>query len=323
MVLYYTSLSLFRRLNKHVAVAKALFMTFAITNAVYSSIWDVIIDWSLGNPHARHPFLRDDLGYKYVWTYYIAIVLDPILRCNWVFYVIYTKDVHHAAATSFFVGLSEILRRSMWMLFRVENEHCTNVGLFRASRDVALPYEIPTESTVTDMPLSSEETVVGSSRTLSGSRPSLNERSMNSSRTDSAETYPDLEAARTYEDAATAGKASTPRENMCRPTLTRGARYSSNTPIMKGLNRMGSHLYNAHAQDFQRKGKNPAEETNDDDESDEGESSEDEDYEGDEEEMNSHVEHIKKYYQREREVEEGGGAEPNQSSWNGKGMGPK
>ena len=30
----------------------------------------------------------------------------------------------------------------MWSLFRVENEHCNNVGKFRASRDVPLPYKI-------------------------------------------------------------------------------------------------------------------------------------------------------------------------------------
>ena len=30
----------------------------------------------------------------------------------------------------------------MWVLFRVENEHCTNVGRYRASRDVPLPYEV-------------------------------------------------------------------------------------------------------------------------------------------------------------------------------------
>jgi len=34
----------------------------------------------------------------------------------------------------------------MWVLFRVENEHCANVARFKASRDVPLPYTIPTES---------------------------------------------------------------------------------------------------------------------------------------------------------------------------------
>jgi len=36
----------------------------------------------------------------------------------------------------------------MWSLFRVENEHCTNVGRFRASRDAPLPYQIPSSPEV-------------------------------------------------------------------------------------------------------------------------------------------------------------------------------
>ncbi len=64
------------------------------------------------------------------------MALDPILRFNWIFYVIFTNNLQHSALLSFMVSLSEVLRRAMWTLFRVENEHCTNVGRFRASRDV-------------------------------------------------------------------------------------------------------------------------------------------------------------------------------------------
>ena len=74
----------------------------------------------LCNPYAEHPFLRDVLGYKQTWIYYAAIVLDPILRFNWIFYAIYSRDIQHSALLSFVVGLSEVIRRAMWMLFRVE-----------------------------------------------------------------------------------------------------------------------------------------------------------------------------------------------------------
>ena len=72
------------------------------------------------NPYAEHPFLRDVLGYKQTWIYYVAIVLDPILRFNWIFYAIYSRDIQHSALLSFLVALSEVFRRAMWMLFRVE-----------------------------------------------------------------------------------------------------------------------------------------------------------------------------------------------------------
>ncbi|KAF5093293.1 hypothetical protein DV451_005173 [Geotrichum candidum] len=49
-----------------------------------------------------------------------------------------------SAKVSFFVALSEVFRRFIWAFFRVENEHCSNVQRFRASRDVSLPYQIVT-----------------------------------------------------------------------------------------------------------------------------------------------------------------------------------
>lgn len=104
------------------------------------------MDWSLMQPHASKRFLRDVRGYKDARWYYLAMILDPILRFNWIFYAIYTQDLQHSTFVSFVVALSEVSRRGMWVLFRVENEHCSNVARFKASRDVPLPYSIPTES---------------------------------------------------------------------------------------------------------------------------------------------------------------------------------
>lgn len=70
------------------------------------------------------------------------MILDPILRFNWIFYAIYTHEAGHASLVSFLVAFSEVTRRGMWTLFRVENEHCTNVGHFRALRDLPLPYKL-------------------------------------------------------------------------------------------------------------------------------------------------------------------------------------
>lgn len=74
------------------------------------------------------------------------MVLDPTLRFNWIFYAIYTSDTQHSSVVSFVVSLSEVLRRGMWTLFRVENEHCTNVENAKASRDVPLPYKLTEQS---------------------------------------------------------------------------------------------------------------------------------------------------------------------------------
>lgn len=143
-VLYYLTLSLYR-VDK-VPRFLAPFITFALLNAIYTSIWDLAMDWSLCNPYSKYPFLRDALAFRKVWVYYVAMALDVIVRFNWIFYAIFTKDVQHSAVLSFFVSFSEVCRRGVWTIFRVENEHCTNVSLFRASRDVPLPYEVPSRA---------------------------------------------------------------------------------------------------------------------------------------------------------------------------------
>jgi xenotropic and polytropic retrovirus receptor 1 len=100
------------------------------------------MDWSLCQPNAKKWLLRDVRGYKNTYYYYLAMVVDVILRFNWIFYAIYTSDVQHSSLVSFLIALSEVTRRGMWTLFRVENEHCSNVCSFKASRNIPLPYHL-------------------------------------------------------------------------------------------------------------------------------------------------------------------------------------
>jgi xenotropic and polytropic retrovirus receptor 1 len=103
------------------------------------------MDFSLLQPNTRHRFLRDIRGLKQRWVYYAIMIVDPILRFGWIFYAIFTYSRQHSTITSFLVSLSEVIRRGMWALFRVENEHCGNVSQYKASRDVPLPYELHRE----------------------------------------------------------------------------------------------------------------------------------------------------------------------------------
>jgi xenotropic and polytropic retrovirus receptor 1 len=98
----------------------------------------------LGDPESKPPFLRQVRAYRSVWWYYAALAIDPVLRFNWVIYVIFKDDTQHSTIVSFFISFAEVLRRGLWILFRVENEHCTNITRSRASRDVPLPYKMPT-----------------------------------------------------------------------------------------------------------------------------------------------------------------------------------
>jgi hypothetical protein len=145
-ILYYMSLSLWRHNKNH--KLRILFIFWATINAVYCSVWDIVMDWSLMDPYAKHPFLRNTLGFKYAWWYYAAIVIDPVLRFNWIFYAIYGHDVQHSTKVAFLVALSEVLRRGMWQLFRVENEHCTKY-VAQESQDYDLHANTFTASVVT------------------------------------------------------------------------------------------------------------------------------------------------------------------------------
>jgi len=225
------SLSLYR--TNQVTQLKAFFIVCATTNSIYCSVWDLAMDWSLLNPYAENPFLRDVLGYKRPSLYYLAMVVDPILRFNWVFYAIFSSELQHSALLSFFVGLSEVFRRAMWSLFRVENEHCTNVGRFRASRDVPLPYDIPSPT-----PSSGNE---DSSRSQDGNEPPNSPQSQRRTSTQQPPQSPAYTASGV--DVETAQSPSLRR----RPTVT------ASTPIQRGIARVATIMTQAHAQDFERK----------------------------------------------------------------------
>ncbi|CZR68201.1 related to SYG1 protein [Phialocephala subalpina] len=143
-ILSYVTLSIYRIDQKGHNLA--VFILFSALNSIYTSIWDLLMDWSLLQPYATKKYLRDVRGFKNMYWYYAAMILDPILRFNWIFYAIYTQDIQHSTICSFLVAFSEVTRRGMWTLFRVENEHCANVAHFKASRDVPLPYFLESDS---------------------------------------------------------------------------------------------------------------------------------------------------------------------------------
>ncbi|KAG5421696.1 SYG1 [Candida metapsilosis] len=138
--IYYMTLSIYRIENKE--RNRIVFIIFAAINSIYTSIWDIVMDWSLLQTGSKHFLLRDFIFYKKPYYYYIAMVLDVILRFQWIFYAFFTHQIQQSAITSFCVALAEILRRFIWIFFRMENEHCTNVILFRASKDTPLPYAV-------------------------------------------------------------------------------------------------------------------------------------------------------------------------------------
>uniref|UniRef100_A0A060T282 ARAD1C23254p n=1 Tax=Blastobotrys adeninivorans TaxID=409370 RepID=A0A060T282_BLAAD len=142
LILYYMFLSLMRIDRGQSDALRAVFITFAAINAIYSSFWDLVMDFSLGQMGSKHFMLRDELAFGAKWPYYTIMVIDPIMRFSWVLYAVFSRQIQQSAKISFIVALIEIVRRFLWVFFRVENEHCSNVVRMRATRDLVLPYSV-------------------------------------------------------------------------------------------------------------------------------------------------------------------------------------
>ncbi|KAF2703441.1 EXS-domain-containing protein [Pleomassaria siparia CBS 279.74] len=245
-IMFYVTLSIYR-IDK-TPTNRAVFIVFAIINSLYCSFWDVIMDWSLGDFSAKYPFLRNMLGYKRVWIYYAAICIDPILRFNWIAYAIDPLQIQHSAVTSFVVAFSEVCRRGMWTIFRVENEHCTNVERFRASRDVPLPYDVQSS------PEASAEDVANA--TGNGKQRKPGDVEAPTPKLKRAPTaafpgtlHPSAQSSSTGADLDLARTSSSLRRR-----ASVGEALDS-SPLARGLTRVGTYLRSAHAQDFERKKK--------------------------------------------------------------------
>ena len=77
--------------------------------------------------------MRDDETHHlyYKWFYPFMCITNLLLRCGWCLSL--TQWSVQIDILSTCVACSEILRRGLWNLLRLENEHLNNVGEFRAS----------------------------------------------------------------------------------------------------------------------------------------------------------------------------------------------
>nr|GEU30294.1 hypothetical protein [Tanacetum cinerariifolium] len=109
---------------------------------IYNTYWDMVKDWGLLCRNSKNPWLRDRLIIPNKWVYFVAMVVNVILRLAWMQTVL---DFHeapwiHRSAMTFVVAVLEIIRRGISNFFRLENEHLNNVGNFRAFKLVPLPF---------------------------------------------------------------------------------------------------------------------------------------------------------------------------------------
>ncbi|XWS44335.1 hypothetical protein CRYUN_Cryun15aG0036300 [Craigia yunnanensis] len=109
---------------------------------IVNTYWDIVIDWGLLIRNSRNPWLRDKLILPHKGVYFVAMLLNCLLRLVWMQQVLGIKSVPflHNTALIAVVASLEIIRRGIWNFFRLENEHLNNVGKYRAFKSVPLPF---------------------------------------------------------------------------------------------------------------------------------------------------------------------------------------
>ena len=272
------------------------------------------MDWSLGVGSAPHPFLRNRLGFpSYYPIYYIAAVIDVILRFNWISYLIYAHDMQHSSVCSFLVSFSEVLRRGMWVLFRVENEHCNNVSIMKVARTVKLPYDVEVKERVeaeTLVPHTgqfADYTRKKSRRREEG----ISEETANSAEevdvlpppamtpvTDATSDAPDEDLERTASARATAANAGESpaaaslrkRQTWTPSTRATGLKGQASNASIRA--RVGTLMRAAHAQDFERANKAKAAGSDEDSDEEDEEDDDGEEVESEEEPVANHDEQM-------------------------------
>ncbi|KZF26823.1 EXS-domain-containing protein [Xylona heveae TC161] len=124
-----------------------LWLFFVILNSGYSFYWDVAKDWDLSlfsgtvernNP--EHPWgLRQHLYFHTDEIYYAVIAIDFVLRCTWIMKLSPHLDRFNDIESGIFVmQLLEVLRRWIWIFFRVETEWVRNNNRGPAQDDILL-----------------------------------------------------------------------------------------------------------------------------------------------------------------------------------------
>ncbi|WZY97721.1 hypothetical protein YC2023_070050 [Brassica napus] len=108
---------------------RVLAIIFSVVAAIFGTYWDFVHDWGLLNQKSKNHWLRDNLLIPQKEVYFIAMILNVLLRFAWIQTVLdFNLPFRHSTQTMVAVVASlEIIRRGIWNFFRLEKEHLKNV----------------------------------------------------------------------------------------------------------------------------------------------------------------------------------------------------
>ncbi len=109
-----------------------LVAAFTTAMSYYS---DVVHGWGLGNRQSKNWLLRDDLTFP-MWSYYAAMIINFLFRLCW---AINISPGQPYVAQNFvlLIGCIELLRRNMWLAFRIESLDVTRKTTIAVSSKAA------------------------------------------------------------------------------------------------------------------------------------------------------------------------------------------
>ena len=116
---------------------------FTVVSVTYSLMWDYFCDWTIfaydRDKRWRIEILprRTLVKSHAVWTF--AVVFNTLARSAALFAAVPGLPIQNLSTQVLVTALAalEVVRRSVWNVFRVENEHSSNCGSFRAIGDSA------------------------------------------------------------------------------------------------------------------------------------------------------------------------------------------
>lgn len=129
------------------AALNKLWLVAVLINSLYSFYWDVVKDWDMTmfstrkeRSSAHRPWgLRDRLIFRPINVYYLVIALDLFLRCTWSMKLSPHLDKFTDFESGIFlIELLEVLRRWVWIFFRVETEWIRNSSTGLGIDDILL-----------------------------------------------------------------------------------------------------------------------------------------------------------------------------------------
>ncbi|GIX63758.1 G-protein associated signal transduction protein, putative [Babesia caballi] len=115
---------------------RALVITFYVIATLFQCWWDFVIDWGLDVNWNIFKTRQNRLMYTRQ-SYYLAVLFNMVCRCTWALTTIPFSLISNEELSSDIVFLMasviEIVRRVVWVTFRLESEHLLNSYKYRTA----------------------------------------------------------------------------------------------------------------------------------------------------------------------------------------------